>query len=78
VGQQDVFTARQGDAAVSLISLYKALGGGWQLAGNKNFITEATQKEMNTRTDWGKLITEDLPKPSSKDESLGEKRTPDW
>ncbi len=73
VGQQDVFTARQGDVAVNLITLYKALGGGWQVAGNKNFIAEVNQKEMSERTDWGKLITEDLS--DSNDEN---NRKADW
>ena len=74
VGQQDLFTARRGDVAVALITLYRALGGGWQVGNNNNFVTESTQKEMSSRTDWGKLISEDLSKPDSD----GKKRSPDW
>ncbi|MBL4743930.1 MAG: efflux transporter outer membrane subunit [Cycloclasticus sp.] len=77
VGQQDVFTTRRGDVAVSLITLYKALGGGWQTGHKKNFVAESNQKEMSNRTDWGELIADDLADPDVELQN-GEKHTTDW
>ncbi len=61
VTQQDLLAANQGDVAVNLISLYKALGGGWESRLGKPFIPESTRNEMQERTDWGELLqTESL------------------
>jgi hypothetical protein len=38
--------------------VYKALGGGWQTAGD-GFVDEATRMEMQERTDWGDLLDAD-------------------
>jgi len=40
----------------SLIAVYKALGGGWQIREGKDFIPEEIKTEMNSRTDWGDLL----------------------
>ena len=37
----------------NLISLYKALGGGWETSAEQRFISEETQEEMEKRTNWG-------------------------
>jgi NodT family efflux transporter outer membrane factor (OMF) lipoprotein len=39
-----------------LISLYKALGGGWETGASQRFISEETQQEMQGRTNWGKYF----------------------
>jgi len=59
--QQDRLTERKGTINTSLISVYKALGGGWQLRHGKAFVPATIRKEMHERTDWGDLQTEDLP-----------------
>ncbi len=60
--QQDVFASATGAVGTNLIALYKALGGGWELRLNKDFIPEQTREEMRQRTDWGNLLPpEDLP-----------------
>ena len=51
--QQDRYVQNRGDAVRSLVSLYKALGGGWQISGERRFIDPATQSVMQDRTDWG-------------------------
>ncbi len=43
---------------LSLIALYKALGGGWQMRGGQVFVAEETQQEMQERTNWGSLLPE--------------------
>ncbi|MFB3123112.1 MAG: efflux transporter outer membrane subunit [Candidatus Binatia bacterium] len=56
VQQQDRLTLSLGDVPTSLIAVYKALGGGWQIREGKDFIPEEIKTEMNSRTDWGNLL----------------------
>ena len=56
--QQQRYVGNKGIAIRSLISVYKALGGGWQ-SGNAGFIDEATKIQMQERTDWGDLLEAD-------------------
>lgn len=55
--QQNRYVTNQSKIVSSFISLYLALGGGWQLAGGA-IVDEQTGKEMSERTDWGDLIPE--------------------
>ena len=75
VGQQDQLTTTRGDIVLNLVSLYKALGGGWQIRQGKPFVPESVQKEMSERTDWGGIISPKEPPPGEK---IGTKRSPDW
>jgi NodT family efflux transporter outer membrane factor (OMF) lipoprotein len=56
--QQQRYVSNQGLAIQSLISVYKALGGGWQSAA-AGFVDEATRQEMEQRTDWNGLLEMD-------------------
>ncbi len=64
---QDVFTATSGDVALGLVSLYKAMGGGWQIRQGKDFIPENTKKVMAERTNWGKYLEGRFPESSSEE-----------
>ncbi len=57
-GQQQRYVSNKGFAIRSLISVYTALGGGWQSA-NATFVDEATRQEMEQRTNWGDLLEAD-------------------
>ena len=50
VQQQDSLTVSLGDVPTSLIAVYKALGGGWQIRQGKDFVPEEIKKEMRSRT----------------------------
>jgi NodT family efflux transporter outer membrane factor (OMF) lipoprotein len=54
---QLVFTA--GSVDLSLIAIYKALGGGWQLRTANEFVAKDIIEEMEQRTDWGGLLSPD-------------------
>jgi NodT family efflux transporter outer membrane factor (OMF) lipoprotein len=56
--QENSLTETRSEIAVNLIALYKALGGGWELARGRPFIPERTQREMQERTDWGDMLSE--------------------
>ena len=42
----------------SVVALYKALGGGWEVREGKPFVTENTLAVMRERTDWGDLLSD--------------------
>jgi len=54
--QQDGYLVSRGNAVGSLVSLYKALGGGWD--NTHKPIDRATRQQMENRTDWGDLLDE--------------------
>jgi outer membrane protein TolC len=49
--QQERFIANRGEAVARLITLHRALGGGWR-GHDHPLIPEATQEEMEARTNW--------------------------
>jgi NodT family efflux transporter outer membrane factor (OMF) lipoprotein len=57
--QEDNNLARARSAvATNLISLYKALGGGWETRSGQPFVPENMREEMQKRTDWGDYFTQ--------------------
>jgi NodT family efflux transporter outer membrane factor (OMF) lipoprotein len=79
LSQQDQFTATRGSIAQNLVSMYRGLGGGWQIREGQEFVSEETRAVMRERTDWGGLLdpeaVEDIPSPDEARETL---RKPDW
>ncbi len=57
--QQDDLVAMQGTVATSLVGLYRALGGGWQVREGLPYVPEDVRREMEKRTWWGRQIKED-------------------
>ena len=55
--QQERLTNSRADVPLSLIALFKALGGGWEMRKGKDFVSDRTKAEMKTRTDWGDLLS---------------------
>jgi outer membrane protein TolC len=45
------------NVATDVISLYKALGGGWEMSVGQPFVSDATRIEMEKRTDWDNLFS---------------------
>jgi len=76
---QDSLTAARGTVVQNLVSMYRALGGGWQIREGHDFVPEETREQMRERTDWGGLLDpqalENLPPP---DKAGKELRRPDW
>ena len=53
--QQDALTAMKGTIATNLVSMYKALGGGWQVAGERSaedYLIEKDKRELQSRTKY--------------------------
>jgi len=55
----------QGSVPQGLISLYRALGGGWQIRQGHDVVSDDVKKEMKERTNWGSVL--DNKKPPSTD-----------
>jgi NodT family efflux transporter outer membrane factor (OMF) lipoprotein len=53
--QNDLATA-EGNVSTGLATVYRALGGGWQIRDNNEFVPAQTVEEMRNRTNWGDLL----------------------
>jgi NodT family efflux transporter outer membrane factor (OMF) lipoprotein len=56
--EQNGLAQTQSSAATSLIALYKALGGGWEMRRGQPFVADSTRIQMQHRTNWGNLFQE--------------------
>lgn len=54
--QQNRYASSQGLAVQSIVQLYKALGGGWEVREGRPFVDENTLTVMRERTNWGDLL----------------------
>ena len=60
--EQNLYTAQndlamaEGGVSTGLASVYQALGGGWQIRADNEFVPAATAEEMRNRTNWGELL----------------------
>src|ERR1700730_2705419 len=60
--EQNLYTAQnnlamaEGNVSAGLASVYEALGGGWQIRADNEFVPAATAEEMRNRTNWGELL----------------------
>ncbi len=75
LSQQDNFASALGDIATGLVSVYRGLGGGWQIREGQEFIPEPIKIAMAKRTDWGDLLS---PMPVPEGPAKGTVRMPDW
>jgi len=58
VQQQDLLAASRGQEALTLVTIYKSLGGGWEQWAGRSVISDETAEQMSARTRWGDLLTE--------------------
>ena len=88
--EQNLFQAQSslavatGNISTGLVSIFRALGGGWQIRDGNGFVTAATTEEMRRRTDWGQLLppagkpqppAPGLPGPKDRGPTV---RSPEW
>jgi NodT family efflux transporter outer membrane factor (OMF) lipoprotein len=52
LAQENTLAQTRSTVATSLIALYKALGGGWEMRLEKPIVPEAMQEQMEKRTNW--------------------------
>lgn len=51
-GQQDNVIAKEATAAMQIVALNKALGGGWELRQHDELLPDAMRERMKDRSDW--------------------------
>jgi outer membrane protein TolC len=54
--EQDRLVSTRGAVALNLVTLYRAMGGGWEMRADHVVIDERIKSEMRKRTDWDKMI----------------------
>jgi NodT family efflux transporter outer membrane factor (OMF) lipoprotein len=57
--EDDRLVTSRGDVTLSVVSLYKALGGGWELRNGGGFVPEPVRDEMRDRTWYGGVLDEE-------------------
>jgi len=78
LNQQDQLTIAQGGVPQSLIAVYQALGGGWQIREGRDFVPDTVKEEMRKRTDWGGLLDVKTHAPATPEQRKALIRKPDW
>ena len=53
---EDSLVSSQGNVALGIISVYRALGGGWQVRTGHDVISDEVKAEMARRTDWSRML----------------------
>jgi NodT family efflux transporter outer membrane factor (OMF) lipoprotein len=53
---EDSLASTQGNVVLGIISVYRALGGGWELRAGHDVISDEVKAEMARRTNWGRLL----------------------
>ncbi len=76
--QQDTLVATAGSVVSSLIAMYKALGGGWEIREGKDFVPDKVKAEMDKRTDWGNLLAPQAVQTVAAEETRSWFNRPDW
>jgi NodT family efflux transporter outer membrane factor (OMF) lipoprotein len=57
LNEQDSLATTLGDISKNLVGVYRALGGGWQIREEQDFVPAAVKEVMARRTNWGRLLT---------------------
>ena len=68
--QQQRLAANRGASILNLVSLYTALGGGWENQTGQSLISDQSLEQMQQRTNWGELL--DAPVPANKATPAGQ------
>ena len=71
-------TANRGAVTTSVIALYKALGGGWELREGNDFLPDVTKQEMRARTWWGGMLGTQAETPDVKGAASGTEGDKGW
>jgi len=56
LAEQDSLVSTLGDISISLVAVYRALGGGWEIREGNDVLPDAVKVQMAKRTNWGDLL----------------------
>ena len=63
--QQELLVTTMSNVTLSLIALYKAMGGGWQQGRGRPLLDDASRETMGERSDWREILAAPLPPPAA-------------
>ncbi len=76
---QTSLVSAQANIPEALVSLYRALGGGWEIRGCNDVVPQQIKAEMAARTNWGSLLKENNHMaPRTKKQKIKELYLPNW
>ena len=53
---QTNLASAEGSLSTSLANIYRALGGGWQIRTDREFVNDQVRRQMRERTGWGTVL----------------------
>jgi NodT family efflux transporter outer membrane factor (OMF) lipoprotein len=78
LAQQDSLASTLGTISSSLVGIYRALGGGWEIREGQDLVPPDVRAEMERRTSWGGLLAPaNYNLPASR-QPQSTPRLPDW
>ena len=78
LNEQDKLAVTLGNISSSLVGVYRALGGGWEIREGKDLVPRDIEEEMAKRTNWGKLLGPTSYNPPAAEKPKSLIRAPDW
>jgi len=78
LNQQDSLASTLGNISTSLVGVYRALGGGWEIREGEDIVPAEIKAEMRQRTNWGRLLAPTTYNLSADREPQSRPRFPDW
>jgi NodT family efflux transporter outer membrane factor (OMF) lipoprotein len=78
LNEQDNLASTLGNLSNSLVGVYRALGGGWEIREGKDLVPSEIKEMMAKRTNWGKLLAPASYNPLPPQEPKSLTRPPDW
>ncbi|MEN6464095.1 MAG: efflux transporter outer membrane subunit [Syntrophaceae bacterium] len=76
--QQDSLASTLGTLSSSVVGVYRALGGGWEIREGRDLIPPGMKSEMASRLNWGELLSPKSYNPLSQEPPKHLVRPPDW
>jgi len=53
---QEALALARGDVMLSLVGIYRSLGGGWEIREGGDVLSPQVKEQMASRTNWGRLL----------------------
>ncbi len=78
LSEQDKLAITLGNISRSLVGVYRALGGGWEIREGKDLVPRDVEEEMAKRTNWGKLLAPASYTPPAAEGAKSLIRLPEW
>ncbi len=78
LSQQDSLASTLGNISTSLVGVYRALGGGWEIREGDDIVPPEIKAEMQERTNWGSLLAPTTYNLPASREPQSRPRLPDW